>query len=257
MELETDYSFALLDFEIFEDWNDHLEIWKNSLRLTSCSWKRYKASLGEFPSQDDLDHLQGIVIPGSRHSANDNWNDAYTFIKKVVKRGRPQIFGGCFGNQLLAVALGGTVDTNPSKRFCFRSEKLKLLPGWYNHPVLSCERNRANASSEEVRLLESHGECVIRLPPKATLAASSETLVNEVWYIGNHVLAMQAHPEFTPEILKERVLPKLIEKGTLYKKEVVFAHSSFSNHLDSTIICDLIRQFLCSKQPINGKAHDT
>ena len=89
---------------------------------------------------------------------------------------------------------------------------------------------------------------MVRLPPKATLAASSETLDNEVWYIGNHVLAMQAHPEFTPELLKERVSPKLIEKNRLSEKEVIFAHSSFSNKLDSTLICDIIREFLYSKK---------
>ena len=109
MERKTDYSFALVDFATYEGWEDHLDIWKSSLNLNNCSWKRYKGSLGEFPSDADLDCLQGIVIPGSIYSANDNWNEAYNFIKKVVKRGSPQLFGGCFGSQLIAVALGGTV----------------------------------------------------------------------------------------------------------------------------------------------------
>lgn len=253
MERKTDYSFALVDFVDYEGWEDHLNLWKNQLKLSNCAWKRYKGSLGEFPNQDELDCLQGIVIPGSKYSANDNWNEACAFIRKVVERGRPQLFCGCFGSQLLAVALGGTVDTNPSKRFCCKSEILKVLPGWYSHPVLACARNGSNVLPKEVRVLETHGECVIHLPLNATLAASSETLVNEAWYIGNHVLAMQSHPEFTPEIMEERIIPKLVEKNLLSENDVLFAHSSFCNILDSSLICDLIRQFLCFKQSTNDE----
>ena len=63
MERETDYFFALVDFAVYDGWDGHLHMWKNALKLSDCSWKRYNGSLGEFPNQDDLDCLQGVVIP--------------------------------------------------------------------------------------------------------------------------------------------------------------------------------------------------
>ena len=246
MELEKEYFFALVDFEAGDKWSDHLEVWKKGLKLTNCAWIRYKAWKGEFPEEAELNIIQGIVIPGAAPSANNNWNEGYAFVKRIAERGKPQLYGGCFGAQLLAASLGGIVDSNPSKKLCFQSEQINLLSDWYKHPVLGCVGNRPNKPLEQdkVRLLESHGECVIQLPPGATLAASSKTTANEVWFIGSNILAMQAHPEFTPELLIKRVLPTFVKLGRLNEKEVLHAHSSFSKSLDSDIICDLIRQFL-------------
>ena len=171
----------------------------------------------------------------------------------MVERGKPQLYGGCFGSQLLAVALGGKVAQNPSKHFCFQSEELKINPNWNKHPVLinfssthkHSEKGTYTFGENELRLLESHGECVGELPPGATLAASSKTITNEVWYIGHHVLAVQSHPEFSPKLMTDRILPSLMGKGMLSDNEALHAHASFDKPLDSERMCDLIRQFLC------------
>ena len=246
MSAENEKRFALVDFAVYEGWEDHLEVWKSALKMENSNWKRYKSSEGEFPSDEELESLQGIVIPGSRYSANDNWNDAYAFIRKVVERGSPQLYCGCFGSQLLAVALGGEVGANPSSKFKFGTENLQILSDWKNHPILSKARKGHEAPIKEMRLLETHGQCVTKLPSGAKLAASSQTCSNEIWYIGNNILAMQSHPEFTVKLMNERILPKLSEKGILSPDEVSESMKSLSIPLndDDKLVCDLIRNFL-------------
>ena len=238
--------FGLVDFAVYEGWEDHLEIWKSALKIKNSKWKRYRSSEGEFPTDEELDLLKGIVIPGSRYSANDNWTEAYAFIRKVVERKSPQLYCGCFGSQLLAVALGGEVGANPSNKFKFGSEKLQILPDWENHTILSNTKKETNSPLEEIRLLETHGQCVTKLPPGAKLAASSQTCRNEIWFIGNNILAMQSHPEFTVKLMEQRILPKLSEKGILSSAEVSESEDSLAISLngDDVMICNLIRQFL-------------
>lgn len=107
-------AFALVDFEDADKWSDHLEIWRTSLGLREASWRRYNATIGEFPSEEELDQLQGVVIPGSRHSATDQrWqgvplhllcmhthhlvslctadSGGCEFVRHVVSRQRPQV----------------------------------------------------------------------------------------------------------------------------------------------------------------------
>ena len=246
-------NFALIDFAVYEGWEDHLTVWETALNVENSKWKRYKSSEGEFPSDEELDSIQGIVIPGSRYSANDNWTEAYSFVRKVVDRGSPQLYCGGFGSQLLAVALGGEVGANPSNKFKFGSEDIITLSDWDNHPILSKASKiediwgiRVIVPLKEIRVFETHGQCVTKLPSGAKLAASSQICSNEVWYIGNNVLAMQSHPEFTAKLMEDRILLKLSEKGILSPPEVVESKESLALPLndDDIMVLDLIRQFL-------------
>ncbi|MBP7595818.1 MAG: gamma-glutamyl-gamma-aminobutyrate hydrolase family protein, partial [Candidatus Microthrix sp.] len=66
---------------------------------------------GEVP--DDLDAVDGWITTGSAHSLVSDelpWlPDAIELVRTLVDEDRPYI-GDCFGHQLLAVALGGTVE---------------------------------------------------------------------------------------------------------------------------------------------------
>ena len=253
MAKENGKNFALIDFAVYEGWEDHLTIWETALNVENSTWKRYKSCEGEFPSDEELDSIQGIVIPGSRYSANDNWTEAYSFVRKVVNRGSPQLYCGGFGSQLLAVAFDGEVGANRYNKFKFGSEDIQTLSHWVNHPILSKASKSEDIGGirmmvfiKEIRLLKTHGQCVTKLPSGAKLAAFSPTCLNEVWFIGNNVLAMQSHPEFTVKLMEDRILPKLSEKGILSPPEVVESKDSLALPLndDDVMVLDLIRQFL-------------
>jgi len=248
---EEELSFAFIDFgcyesePIFDTGEHHLEVWINALNVNNSKWIRYKGSEGEFPSDEELYDLKGIVIPASRYSANNDWIEAYAFIRKVVERGMPQLYCAAFGSHLLAVALGGTMGSVPSGKFKFGSEDIKILPDWYKHPILGSAKSDSDKDLKNVTILKAHGHCVTELPENAVLAASSETCENEVWYIGNNILAMQCHPEFTAQLMRDKMLPKFAEKGLLSADEVEESAESFKKVLDNNLLCNLIRQFLC------------
>lgn len=172
----------------------------------------------------ELDDLDAIVIPGSHHTAVPNDSDNHPawmlrvmeLIRECAARGRPQILGVCFGHQLVAAALGGTVSSSES--FVFKAEEVELRePSWSNWAQrvgLQVDEVADGAAGTRgvgprLRLLESHGDFVASLPPQAIALGGSPSCEHELYAVGDSVLCMQGHPEFTPELLKERILPAL------------------------------------------------
>lgn len=77
------------------------------------------------------------------------------------------MIGGCFGCQIIAVALGGEVDYNPDSRFILKAETIL--------PLLSSDdnQNKDNMLSKyftdvdvqsSYQIIVSHGDCVRSLP---------------------------------------------------------------------------------------------
>ena len=130
---------ALLDCEDASKWSDHLDVWRDALAGDGApssgeelEWTRYRACQGELPTPAVLDSLDAIVVPGWHYSAvvpangqHPLWMQAtMDLIRVVVARGHPQLFGACFGHQLLATALGGRVCHGET--FVFKAETIEL-----------------------------------------------------------------------------------------------------------------------------------
>jgi GMP synthase-like glutamine amidotransferase len=103
------------------------------------------------------------------------------------------------------------------------------------------------AGLSSLRILESHGDLVARLPPGAIALGSSATAVHEAYSIGDSVLSFQGHPEFTTELLESRILPALRENGRLTPTEEREAQTSFEEvAIDAQRNRRLVREFLLS-----------
>ncbi len=50
---------------------------------------------------------------------------------------------------------------------------------------------------------QTHKDQVLRLPPDATILASSSKTPIEVYAVSNRVLGIQGHPEFSKEYIRE------------------------------------------------------
>ena len=50
-----------------------------------------------------------------------------------------------------------------------------------------------------IALIHSHKDQVKVLPPSAHLVAGNEKVPISMYFIGNHIMYMQGHPEFTSE----------------------------------------------------------
>ncbi|MDE0227190.1 MAG: GMP synthase [Gammaproteobacteria bacterium] len=135
----------------------------------------------------DIRDCDGYLITGSRASVyeDDPWIARLTGFVGELHEARARTIGICFGHQLIAQALGGTVGRAPGWGVGIHAWKVVREEPWMRPPM------------PEIRLLASHQDQVETLPPGARLLASSEFCQYAAFAVGNHMLAVQGHPEFT------------------------------------------------------------
>ena len=142
---------------------------------------------GDIPM--DPGECDAWITTGSRHSVNDHepWiRDLEHFVREVAKEEVPFV-GVCFGHQLIAKALGGTV---------VKSER-----GW-----------GVGAKEVEVRgdlglglsytVLTSHQDQIEDLPLGAEILGWNEHCPVSMIGVGENMIGIQGHPEFDPAYSK-------------------------------------------------------
>jgi GMP synthase-like glutamine amidotransferase len=147
----------------------------------------FDVCLGGVP--DAPDACEAWVCTGSRRSVydEDEWiAPASQFVRDVRDAGVP-FAGICFGHQLLAHALGGSVE--------------KSGYGWGVgiHPVRVVRSEPwMEPAHERLNLHFMHQDQVIKAPPDdAIVLACTDHCEVAMFRVGDTMLGMQAHPEFT------------------------------------------------------------
>lgn len=220
--------YAVLDCEDAPRWAGHEQNWIDLLRRPGEVWQSHRVWAGDLPATPDA--YDGYVLTGSHHSVNDRaqaWLSPLFDFVGAAAAAEARVFGACFGLQVIATALGGRVEENPSGRFAIGGERIRFAEG-----------------GEALTLLESHGEQATALPPGARRLASSATAENEMFAVGDHVLAVQFHAEFTPKMMLDKIFPRLREERRLEPDEEARALASLELPLDSARFIAAIRRFL-------------
>ncbi len=140
--------------------------------------------------------ISAAIITGSAALINQKlkWSETCAeWIRKTLPTGLP-ILGICYGHQLIAHALGGTIGKNrygPE----YGSTKIKLLPEAIHDPLF-------NGAPILFYIQSAHFETVAKLPVGATLLAQNESGGTEAVRYTNTCWGIQFHPEFNSEDMR-------------------------------------------------------
>jgi len=144
--------------------------------------------------------LSGAVITGSHANVTDHhaWSERLAaWLPEAVERGTP-VLGICYGHQLLAYALGGTVADNP-QGWEFGTVDVHLTPAARGDELLG-------GLEPPLRVHATHTQSVLRLPKKARRLGFSKRDDNQAFAVGGCAWGVQFHPEYDAEVVGEYVL---------------------------------------------------
>lgn len=135
---------------------------------------------GHFP--DDLDSCDAWIGSGSLHSVYDEveWIQRFAALVRRFDEEEWRYVGICFGSQMIGHALGGRVA--------------RASQGWQvgiKEATLGPERT--------LRILHCNQDQILHLSPRMRLLATADTNPVEIVSVGEHMLGLQGHPEFTAD----------------------------------------------------------
>ncbi|MDF2402564.1 glutamine amidotransferase [Aeromonas sp. 2HA2] len=185
---------------------------------------------GELP--DDLQECDAWLITGSRHDAYSDlpWIQALRAWIRLAHDADVKLAGVCFGHQVIAQALGGEVVKSTKGWGLGVSVHPMLATGSWMQPVL-----------DQIRILASHQDQVALLPPGATRLAGNDFCPNFMFLQGDHIVAIQGHPEFSVEYNRA-----LIERRRDFLSDDRYQSSlsSLEGEVDSATMMQWLLQFL-------------
>ena len=170
---------------------EHPGQFRDYLRADGITWDTVEWDEGDAPPA--LDGYDALIVMGG---PMDTWEeDLHPWLRTekalireaVVTRGLP-FLGVCLGHQLLAAALGGEVGRAAQAEVGVMP--VTLTATGLAHPFLA-------GVPEHIDCLQWHGAEVRRVPPGASVLASSPACAVQALAVGHTAFSFQFHVEVT------------------------------------------------------------
>ena len=139
---------------------------------------------GIFPSGPD-DHDAWLITGSVRGIYEDEpWIRSLLDLVRDLDAARAPTLGVCFGHQAIAQALGGRVERVQTWGLGNRTAHITSRETWMD------------PDHDEVGVVYCHRDPVLDMPPAARLVATADHCPVAALAVGDHMLGVQAHPEF-------------------------------------------------------------
>ncbi|VAW83972.1 Glutamine amidotransferase, class I [hydrothermal vent metagenome] len=152
----------------------------------------YDVERGEYPVTPH--ECDAYITTGSKASVYEDlpWLIEFKAFLRILYVEKIKLVGICFGHQLIAEVFGGKTE---------KSDK-----GW----GVGVSVNRVieykswmQPSLDTLQIIVSHQDQVTRLPDDAQLLVTSDFCPNYMYQLGESMLALQGHPEFSKSYAKK------------------------------------------------------
>lgn len=210
--------------EVQDHYGDYDTMFAGLLTGYDLTFQAWDIEAMDFP--DDPTQADGWLISGARHGAYEGHDfiaPLEDFIRTANDKKIPMV-GVCFGHQIIAQALGGTVE--------------KASVGWtigrYEYDFQDLGHLHLNAW---------HQDQVITPPPGARTLASTPTCPHAALQYDSHILTVQPHPEMTGPIIAEYVR---LRRGTSTYPDTVMqrALEKTTKPTDEAVVAGEFARFL-------------
>ncbi len=213
--------------EMMDSHGDYPQLFAGLLAGHDFTFQTWAVVDGAFPSgPNDAD---GWLITGSKHGAYEDhaWIPPLeTLIRQIVAADRPLV-GICFGHQIIAQAMGGTVE--------------KFSGGW------AIGRQTYDFDGTTRTLNAWHQDQVTHIPTTAKRLASNDFCENAALIYGRYAFTVQAHPEFDARFIEG--LAEARGRGLVPDAQIDTALADIANPVDNAALSAQIAHFFHHRTP--------
>ncbi len=186
--------------EVSRTHGTYFALYESMLAGHGFRFSHFSAVDMEFP--DSPTQADGWLIGGSKYGVYDDVPfiaPLSDFIRRI-DTARVPLFGICFGHQIIAQALGGTVE--------------KFAGGWaVGHHEYAFD------DLGQLALTAWHQDQVMTLPANAQTTAQSDFCSYAGLAYGDHIRSIQPHPEFDASFVRDLLATRKNDPG--YPKEII------------------------------------
>ncbi len=183
---------------------------------------------------NSLQECDGWIIGASQHGVHDknSWITKLMEFACACHFNQHPLIGIGFGHQVIAHALGGEVNRSRKGWGAgVHDFKVRQQKPWMTPELTNC------------LLYFGHKYQVDMLPDKATLLAGSCFCLHQMFAIGDHIFALQGHPEYDGSFMQV-----WLDHSKLTKEQYKQAVASLDQSTHSKAVGGWMRQFFTAGQ---------
>jgi len=218
---------------------------RNFRRELDASLSEFDATDGTVPDGFDYD---GAVVTGSRSSFywDEEWiQSVKAWVDEAIDRDIP-FLGICWGHQLLADVLGGTVDD------------MGVYEVGYSEIEHTGESRLFEGIDETFTAFTSHSDAVTELPPGAESLAENE--YSNHGFRKDRVFGVQFHPEYDTKTARELVYRKDLADDRLESILAEITEANYQRSCEAKLVfenfLEFVREVTVGDRAAEAASHD-